>query len=233
MQKSYYAIIPANVRYDNELPPNAKLLYGEITALCNEKGYCWAGNTYFSDLYKVTNRTISGWVNVLEQKGYIKRTIIRSENNQVEKRLIYLADKKDDPIEENFLPYGKNLHDPIEENFRKNNTSINNTKNNEYSNEFEQFWALYPRPVDKKKAFKSFKTAIKTNSLEIILAGTKKYAKQVQNSKKQFIKHPATFLNNESFIDGYEENEEFKPTFKPLKEKETVISEMWGLDLYE
>ena len=130
MQKNYYAIIPANIRYDEDLPPNAKLLYGEITALCNEKGYCWAGNSYFAELYKVTNRTISSWVNTLEQKGYIERNIIRGENNQVEKRIIRLGKNLHEGIEENFLPYRKNLHEGIEENFRKNNTSFNNTSNN-------------------------------------------------------------------------------------------------------
>ena len=33
---NYYAIIPANVRYDNELRANEKLLYGEITALSSK-----------------------------------------------------------------------------------------------------------------------------------------------------------------------------------------------------
>ncbi len=77
--------------------------------------------------------------------------------------------------------------------------------NNPYSNEFEQFWNLYPRKVDKKKAFKSFKTAIKNHSLDTILFGTEKYAQQVQYKDKQYIKHPTTFLNNDSFIDGFEE----------------------------
>lgn len=69
--KGYYAIIPANIRYDNEIPANAKLLYSEITALCNAKGYCWADNKYFAELYDVSERTIYRWINKLIKRGYI------------------------------------------------------------------------------------------------------------------------------------------------------------------
>ena len=70
-QPNYYAVIPANVRYDSELTPNAKLLYGEITSLCDREGYCWATNNYFSKLYKTSDKTITRNLNLLEQKGYI------------------------------------------------------------------------------------------------------------------------------------------------------------------
>ena len=131
-QRSYYAIIPANVRYDNDLPPNAKLLYGEITALCNDKGYCWASNDYFSKLYNVSNRSIQDWLNKLELKMYISRKLIyKKGSKEVEERRIYIG-------EENFMTSGKNIHGGSEENFTggseenfaDNNTSFNNTFNN-------------------------------------------------------------------------------------------------------
>ena len=68
---SYYAIIPAHVRYDDGLPPNAKLLYGEITALCSVEGFCWAKNAYFATLYGVKVRAVQRWIEALEAAGHI------------------------------------------------------------------------------------------------------------------------------------------------------------------
>lgn len=84
--KSYYAILPANVRYDKKLTPGAKLLYAEITALCNEKGFSWATNNYFEKLYNVNNRTIQRWLKDLKTEKYI---YIETSNN---KRFIYIQD---------------------------------------------------------------------------------------------------------------------------------------------
>lgn len=146
MNKNYYAIIPANVRYDEELTPNAKLLYGEITALCNEKGYCWASNGYFSDLYKVSKKSISNWINQLIDKKYILSQIIYKENSkEVLERRLYIYN----PIEKNFHRYGTKIkggieekfYTPIEEKVKDNNTSFNNTINKDsvdnFSNEKE------------------------------------------------------------------------------------------------
>lgn len=76
---------------------------------------------------------------------------------------------------------------------------------NPYPNEFEQFWSVYPRKVDKKKAYTKFKAALKRHPLEKILEGTERYAEYTKGKNPDYIKHASTFLNNDSFIDGYEE----------------------------
>lgn len=121
---SYYAIIPADVRYDKDLKDKAKLLYGEITALSNKDGYCYASNKYFADLYGVSTRTITDLIKELVLKNYILNQIIYEDGTKkVIQRRLYLLNKTSIPIEENF-------DTPMEENFYDNNTSINNTSNN-------------------------------------------------------------------------------------------------------
>lgn len=132
-QKAYYAIIPANVRYDKDLVPNAKLLYGEITALCNEKGYCWATNQYFAELYNVSDRTIKNWISQLVDKGYIQRSVkYREGTKEIEQRKLFIGSENNFTTLGNYVPDHKenNFTTPSEKNFPVNNTSINNTFNN-------------------------------------------------------------------------------------------------------
>lgn len=135
-KKSYYAIIPANVRYDETLPPNAKLLYGEITALCNAEGYCWASNKYFADLYGVADRTIRRWLRSLNERGYIESKVFyKKGSKEIERRFITIAHQ---PMDENVLtlrtemspPTDKNVLTPSDKNVLDNNTSSFNTTSN-------------------------------------------------------------------------------------------------------
>lgn len=132
-QKAYYAIIPANVRYDKDLVPNAKLLYGEITALCNEKGYCWATNQYFAELYNVSDRTIKNWISQLADKGYIQRSVkYREGTKEIEQRKLFIGRENNFTTSGNYVPDPRenNFTTTSENNFPVNNTSINNTFNN-------------------------------------------------------------------------------------------------------
>ncbi|WP_243281547.1 conserved phage C-terminal domain-containing protein [Clostridium sp. D53t1_180928_C8] len=86
-EANYYAIIPANVRYDSELSDKAKLLYGEITALTNKEGYCWASNNYFAELYGVKVLCIKRNIKDLVDKGYLKSVLIYDGKLVKERRL--------------------------------------------------------------------------------------------------------------------------------------------------
>lgn len=79
---NYFAVIPANVRYDKDLKDKAKLLYGEIAALSNQYGYCYASNKYFAELYNVTPTTISLLIKDLVDKGYIESEIVYKEGTK-------------------------------------------------------------------------------------------------------------------------------------------------------
>lgn len=125
VQRNYYAVLPANVRYDKNITPNAKLLYAEITALCNDKGYCWAGNAYFAELYGVTKTSISNWISSLQKNGYIDVQLIYKENSkEIQSRHISIANNI--PIQDNLNTYTKNIVEGIQKNFTDNTKIINN-----------------------------------------------------------------------------------------------------------
>lgn len=204
-QKNFYAIIPAFVRYDKDLQPNAKLLYGEITALSNEKGFCWAENEYFANLYNVSKTSISKWISCLIKKKYITSEIVYKQGTkEIEHRYLRIVGGG---VEEK-------LNTPIEEKLKDNNTSNNITlkeiNKESFSEEdlalwFSKVYEIYPRKVSKVKAKEMFERKLrgldKKTAYNKAIAIYRMLERQVEvwESEKRetsYLPYPASWLND-------------------------------------
>ena len=215
----YYAVIPAEVRYDAELPPNAKLLYGEISALLSDEGFCYASNQYFADLFQVTTRTVSDLVAKLQDRGHITVTIRKNEQGKVLRREIRctVSLRHAQPVEENFHTPRNFLPGGIEKNFQYTNTSNTNLNiprdaqvavsgGNEQGQAtapepFDQFWSAYPLKKSKKDARKAF-AKVKA-PLDTLLAALERQKKTPAWTKDggRYIPYASTWLNGERWED--------------------------------
>lgn len=215
-EPNYYAIIPANVRYDKKIIPHAKLLYGEITALCNKEGYCWATNDYFSKLYGKSKTSISTWIKSLIDNGYIHSKIIYKDGTkEIFKR--YLTILKD-PIKEN-------LNTPIKENLKDNITNINNTDINTYNN------TAIAEKEEPQCLLKNIESAY--HSKYGTFGDNKEYAKQVGCIKRAVKMATAKMPEDpEGFIQSMIKTHwELKQTDKWFKDKPflpSILSSCWN-----
>lgn len=94
---------------------------------------------------------------------------------------------------------------PAEKPAGKSNKAINN-----YSTDFEEFWAVYPRKADKAQAYKKYKARLEDGfSHEQLLEAAKNYADQCKRDRTEdkYIKHGKTFLGESTpFLDYLPKN---------------------------
>jgi hypothetical protein len=73
---------------------------------------------------------------------------------------------------------------------------------------FDEFWSAYPRHVGKAKAKSTFATKVKNGAdPTAVVAAARSYADRCRTTKQdpQFIPHPTTWLNRESWTDDLDE----------------------------
>ena len=148
---NYYAILSAEVRYDNNLRPNTKLLYAEITALCNTTGECFATNKYFSNLYNKSKGAISGWISELVKYGYIQvRYTYKEGSKEIEHRYIKILkgginEKSTPPLKKTLKSNtiktnNKIFNNIIERKSQFENKVLNSEYNIELCKDFILYW---------------------------------------------------------------------------------------------
>ena len=184
-QPNYYAILPANVRYDRTLSASEKLFYAEIGALTHKDGRCWASRRYFADLYGVDERTISRWTTKLAERGYIEVRVIRNAQKAILRRNIALK-VFHTPSDKNVPTYGQKCPYPSDKNVAENNTSNNNKVSKVNARPVENFDSIIESATESSELrealieFVKFRKLIKkpmTNkALELIIGKLNKIA---------------------------------------------------------
>jgi hypothetical protein len=85
---------------------------------------------------------------------------------------------------------------------------------------FEEFWKVYPRKVGKVAAKKAFAKAAKEVGCALIAVGVQRFAHDPYKPAKQFLPHPATWLN-----EGRWDDEPYPPRELTPEEKQAFAKE--------
>lgn len=179
LKPSYYAVIPAEVRYDSRLSGSEKLMYGEITALSSSTGECWASNAYFAELYGKDVRSVKRWVKSLTNLGYINSKLeYRQGSKEVKRRILTLVTKVT-------LPSDKVVTHPSDKNVTDNNTSKNTTSIID-GELFESIWKAYGCKGNKGTAKEYWNRLSKANREEIAEAAPRYIELREREYRKDF-----------------------------------------------
>jgi LEA14-like dessication related protein len=129
-RQSYYCVIPWKLLTDKTIPSTAKLLYGEISALTNKEGYCWASNDHFCQTFNIKNpNNISSLVRKLKEANYIYVEI-----EEGYKRKIWLQPPNEGVMKKDKGDYEKTCEGLM----KKHNKDNINIDNNNYINNKEK-----------------------------------------------------------------------------------------------
>ena len=228
----FWAVLPAAVRYDQSLSPMARLLYAEISALCDQRGYCFAPNEYFQNLYGMTDRTLQRHLKSLETGGYIR---IEDGDGGHGRRRIYAGIN---PLAQNpdkNVGVARNPDKNVGVTPTKMSGSIllnNNNKNNNppktpkgaarrssstptwKPERFEKFWEYYPRLQDGSKPAKARavrawdKLRPDDTTIDQMATALRRQKESEQWSRGIGIPYASSWLNGRRWEDDYQAPDE-------------------------
>lgn len=113
--------------------------------------------------------------------------------------------------------------EPSNEN-KRTRAKKKDTTSTQVDEEFDRFWAIYPRRIGKGAARKAWTTAITTTTPDTIIAGLQRYAPTRTGQDPQYTPHPATWLNQQRW-----EDEPETPHTGPQTRRQQAITTMLAI----
>lgn len=212
-----YGLVFKRVMKDTNIDIEAKALYSYLSAYAGSSETAFPGINLICHELNISDKRFKKYRKQLEDNGYL--SVERERTNNGFSKNIYTIEHN--PVSGNFVPVqnftgrnvtGQNVGTTINSSTINNNTNNSKTINNSATDvtreHFEEWWKLYDKKLDKKKAFSLFKSALKEHEFETIMNGTREYLKTITD--KQYQKYPKTFLSQESYLNDF--SEELQPS---------------------
>lgn len=164
----------------------------------------------------------------LKKYGYTKKEAKRNDDGTIERweTIVYEVPHLEDEEEEG-------EENPAEEEVAATATqSAEPPRKNDYPEDFESFWKVYPRQIEKKSAYDKWKLLMKKKvDPNLLVKAATNYAKTVRDP--EFARYPATFLAEKTrpFM-NYIEDDNYGPAPSSSKPSQTNrVPRMEDLDI--
>ena len=198
---------------DKRISLKAKGLLSEMLSLPDDWGYSIEG---LASINKESSKQIKLVLEELKQYQYLYINKLMP-NETKSGRIEYIYDIYEIP--KTRVPKQEGCFQEVENkrvvlgNYKilKENTNNKILNKEEYKEEFERLWNLYPNKKGKKDAYNKFIKAIKNGTtIEQIENGINKYNEYIKitNTKDKYIKHGSSWFNQECWNDDYTIKEE-------------------------
>jgi hypothetical protein len=104
--RSAFAVIQAPILYSKQLNDAEKIIYGHISNLCNEYGYCYATNQYLSELTGKSLAAVKRAIKKLTDLNFIEINHF-SKGMQDERQITLNQEILSNVVDERFLNFLK------------------------------------------------------------------------------------------------------------------------------
>lgn len=214
---SGYGLVFKRVMKDTDIDIEAKALYSYLSAYAGSSEVAFPSVNLICHELNISDKRFKKYRKQLEDNGYLSVKRQRTDNGF--SKNIYTIEHN--PVSGSFVTgqnvtgrkvTGQNdtttINSITNNSITSNSKTINNSATDVTRERFEEWWKLYDKKLDKKKAFSLFKSALKKHEFEIIMNGTREYLKTITD--KQYQKYPKTFLSQESYLNDF--SEELQPS---------------------